>query len=122
RRERDPGRPTDEAGASVRGERERVAPEDPLHGEEAEDEERGREGRQDVLLPDEPAVEEAERRGHEHDERGGDEEPGRVAGVDLHERTLGAGPYGDSAAPAQGGSRIGARRAGAPLLGRNRLV
>jgi hypothetical protein len=70
----------------------RVAPQHPLDADEAQDEEAVHDRREDVLAPDETAVEEPERRGHEHDEGGRDQEPRGVAGVDLlHARQSGRG-------------------------------
>ena len=50
-----------------------------------------------VPLPHQAGVEEPERGRHEHDERGGHEDPSGVAGVDLHGRMVAARSAGDSA-------------------------
>src|SRR5207253_8784434 len=76
-----PVEPADET-AVVRSERQRVSPEDPLDADERQDEEAVHDRREHVLPADEPAVEESERRGHEHHEGRGHEEPRGVAGRD----------------------------------------
>ena len=74
----------DEAGdaADVGREREREPDEDPDDADEGEPEEAVHDRREDVLAPDEAAVEQGEAGQHDHDQRGGDQQPGGVAAVD----------------------------------------
>ena len=65
-----------------RPERQRVAVEDPHHRHERDRAQRMHDRGEDVLLADHASVEERQRRRHEEDERGADEEPSGVTGVD----------------------------------------
>ena len=66
-REPRPGEAADDSPAvDVRPERERIAPEDPLHADQAKHDKAVHDGGEDVLLADEAAIEESKRRRHQH--------------------------------------------------------
>src|SRR2546426_230051 len=67
-----------------RPQRERVSPEGPHEADDREDGEALGDRRDEVLPPDEPAVEEAQRGRHDHDEGGRRDNPRHVSGVQRH--------------------------------------
>ena len=71
-----------EAADGVGREREREPDEDPDDADEGQPEEAVHDRGEDVLAPDEPAVEEGEARQHDHHEGRRDEQPGGVPAVD----------------------------------------
>ena len=71
----------DQAAVAVEGER--VADQRPGDGRDGDRGDAHHEGVERVLRAHQPGVEEPERRRHQQDERGRDEHPGGVAGVDL---------------------------------------
>ena len=64
--------------------------------------------RQHVLAAHQAAVEEAQRRGHQHDQRGGDQNPAGIAGVDLWHAFPSSLPFWDSSARGLRRGRCGA--------------
>ena len=75
--------------------------EDPFYGNHGDDEETLHDRRQDVLIADHAAIEEAQARCHDEYQGGADEDPGRIACIDrprigsegcrrCHEQTTGA--------------------------------
>jgi hypothetical protein len=74
--------PRNAKDVGVRREREREADQDPDDADEGQPKEAVHDRREDVLAPDEAAVEQGEAGQHHHDERGGDQHPGGVAAVD----------------------------------------
>ena len=59
-----------------------VAPQHPLHADQRQDEPGVHQRRQDILAADEATIEEAECRGHQHDQGSGSQQPGGVASID----------------------------------------
>ena len=59
-----------------------VADEDPFYGNHGDDEETLHDRRQDVLIADHAAIEEAQARCHDEYQGGADEDPGRIACID----------------------------------------
>lgn len=59
-----------------------VADEDPFYGNHGDDEETLHDRRQDVLVADHAAIEEAQARCHDEYQGGADEDPGRIACID----------------------------------------
>jgi len=72
----------------VRSEREAIPPQDPLDADEAQNEKTVHDGRQHVLAANEPAIEEAEGRRHQHDERRRRQYPCGIAAIDFHIASL----------------------------------
>ena len=86
RRGAHPGQPCEAKGpddaALVGPKGEGVPDQHPQDADHGQRDERLHHGGQDVLRPDQSAVEERQARGHEHDQGGRREHPGGIAGVD----------------------------------------
>jgi hypothetical protein len=68
-------------------ERQRVADHHPLQTDDAEREEGMHERREDVLALHHAAIEKGQARCHQHDQRGGNQHPRRVASIDFGHRS-----------------------------------
>ena len=86
--EREPVEAADEAQPRIGAERQGVAPQDPGHADQAEDEEAVHDRAEHVLAANEAAIEEGQAGRHEHDQRAAGQHPGGISGVDRWHRGL----------------------------------